>query len=70
MEPAHGRARFSVDYAPLADARAYVNNIDFKVVLIDGKRLADLMIDYDIGLNNVLTYQLKRIDSDYFSEDG
>jgi restriction system protein len=53
-----------------ADARAYVNNIDFKVVLIDGKRLADLMIDYDIGLTNVLTYQLKRIDSDYFSEDG
>ena len=53
-----------------ADGRAYVNNIDFKVVLIDGKRLADLMIDYDIGLTNVLTYQLKRIDSDYFSEDG
>lgn len=53
-----------------ADARAYVNNIDFKVVLIDGKRLAELMIDYDIGLTNVLTYQLKRIDSDYFSEDG
>ncbi len=53
-----------------SEARSYVNNIDFKVVLIDGKRLAEFMIDYDIGLTNVLTYQLKRIDSDYFDEGG
>lgn len=52
------------------EARAYVNNIDFKVVLIDGKRLAEFMIDYDIGLTNVLTYQLKRVDSDYFDDGG
>lgn len=53
-----------------AEARAYVNNIDFKVVLIDGKRLAEFMIDYDVGVTNILTYQLKRIDSDYFIDDG
>lgn len=53
-----------------AEARAYVNNIDFKVVLIDGKRLAEFMIDYDVGVANILTYQIKRIDSDYFSENG
>jgi restriction system protein len=50
-----------------SDAIAYVSNIDFKVVLIDGKRLADYMIDYDVGTTGVTSYQLKRIDSDYFS---
>lgn len=50
-----------------ADAVNYVSNIDFKVVLIDGKRLTEFMIDYDIGVTGSTTYQLKRIDSDYFS---
>lgn len=50
-----------------ADATNYVSNIDFKVVLIDGKRLAEFMIDYDIGVTGSTVYQLKRIDSDYFS---
>jgi len=49
-----------------ADAINYVSNIDSKVVLIDGKRLAEFMIDYDVGVTNVISYQLKRIDSDYF----
>ena len=35
-------------------------------MLIDGKQLADLMIDYDIGVNVVQTYKIKRLDSDYF----
>lgn len=49
-----------------ADAVNYISSIDAKIVLIDGKRLADLMIDYDVGVTSVTTYQLKRIDSDYF----
>ena len=48
------------------EAKTYVNNIDSKVVLIDGRRLADLMIDYDVGVAQVTSYQIKRIDSDYF----
>jgi restriction system protein len=52
-----------------SDAVNYVSNIDFKVVLIDGKRLADFMIDYDIGVAGLTNYQLKRIDSDYFSNE-
>jgi restriction system protein len=47
-------------------AREYVSTIDMKVVLIDGKRLADLMIDHNVGVTTVSTYDLKRIDSDYF----
>jgi restriction system protein len=49
------------------EAISYVSGIDFKVVLIDGKRLADLMIDYDIGITEVTSYKLQRIDSDFFS---
>jgi len=49
------------------EAITYVSSIDAKIVLIDGKRLADLMIDYDVGVTTVTTYQLKRVDSDYFS---
>ena len=32
------------------NALDYVNNIESKVVLIDGQRLAELMIDYDVGV--------------------
>ena len=51
-----------------SDATDYVSRIDTKVVLIDGKRLADLMIDFDVGVAAAATYIVKRIDSDYFEE--
>jgi len=51
------------------EAEAYARNIDNKIVLIDGAELADLMIDYGIGVSSVQTYELKRLDSDYFSAD-
>lgn len=52
-----------------SDAANYVQNIDTKVVLIDGQQLADLMIDFDVGVNTAATYRLKRIDADYFEEN-
>jgi restriction system protein len=50
------------------DALEYVQKIEKRIVLIDGKQLADLMIDHDIGVNIVQTYRIKRLDSDYFEE--
>ena len=50
------------------EATSYTSNIDFKVVLIDGKRLSGFMIDYDVGVTESISYQLKRIDSDYFGD--
>ncbi len=50
------------------EARRYVEQIDYKIVLIDGKRLADLMIDYNVGVTVISTYHLKRIDSDFFGD--
>jgi restriction system protein len=52
-----------------ADAKEYVKNIDSKIVLIDGKQLAGLMIDHNIGVTRIQTYELKRLDSDYFVEE-
>jgi restriction system protein len=51
-----------------ADAVAYVEHIDPKVVLIDGRRLAQLMIDFEVGVSTARTYSVKRVDSDYFEE--
>lgn len=49
------------------EASKYVSEIDAKVILIDGKKLAELMIDYNVGVTEVTSYKLKRIDSDYFT---
>lgn len=51
-----------------SDARVYVERIGNKVVLIDGATLTDLMIEYNLGVSTVMNYELKKIDSDYFSE--
>jgi restriction system protein len=51
-----------------ADASAYVEHIDPKVVLLDGRRLAQLMIDFEVGVTTTRTYSVKRVDSDYFEE--
>jgi restriction system protein len=50
-----------------SEAFNYVSNIDYKIVLIDGQRLAEFMIDFDLGVTEVISYRLKRIDSDYFN---
>jgi restriction system protein len=52
-----------------SDARGYVEHIDPRVVLIDGRELAEYMIDFGIGLSTRITYEVKKIDSDYFVED-
>jgi restriction system protein len=50
------------------DAQHYVSTVDSKVVLIDGRELASLMIDHNVGVSAMTTYELKRVDSDYFEE--
>jgi restriction system protein len=51
------------------EAQEYTSRIDTKIVLIDGKQLAKLMIDYNVGVTAVSNYQIKKIDSDFFSEE-
>jgi restriction system protein len=51
------------------DARDYVAHIDPRVVLIDGRQIAEMMIDFEVGVATATTYAIKRIDSDYFGEE-
>jgi restriction system protein len=51
------------------DAADYVSRIDAKVVLIDGETLAQLMIEHNVGVSKVNTYEIKKVDSDYFAEE-
>lgn len=53
----------------MQEAKDYAANSQYKVVLIDGERLAELMIEHDLGVSVAATYQLKRIDSDFFNEE-
>ena len=43
--------------------------LNHKIVLIDGKQLAELMIEYGLGVATVNTLKIQRIDTDYFSND-
>ena len=52
-----------------ADAIQFARGLSQKVILIDGTRLADLMIEHDIGVSTTRTIALKRIDTDYFEEN-
>lgn len=49
-------------------AKDYISQVREKIVLIDGARLADLMIEYGVAVSTRETYVLKRADEDYFAE--
>jgi restriction system protein len=51
------------------DAREYAAVIDMKIILIDGEELANLMIDHNVGVATVDSYTVKRLDSDYFTQE-
>lgn len=51
------------------EAKEYAERSQYRVVLIDGVRLSDLMIEHDLGVSVAATYQLKRIDSDFFDDE-
>lgn len=50
------------------DAHDYVGKIEKKIVLIDGEQLAQFMMDFNVGVTEVATYVVKRVDLDYFGE--
>ncbi len=51
------------------EALDYASRIENKIVLIDGEQLAQLMIDHNLGVSPMATYEVKRIDSDFFAEE-
>lgn len=51
------------------DALASVRDYSSRIILIDGIQLAGHMIDYGVGVSITSTYEIKKIDSDFFEED-
>lgn len=51
------------------EATGYVESIDPRVILIDGRDLANYMIDFNLGVAKSAAYEVKRVDSDYFAEE-
>lgn len=50
-------------------AHEYVREIQDKVILINGEELADLLIEHGVGVSTVATYDIKKVDLDFFSEE-
>lgn len=48
------------------EAREFADAVNPRVILVDGKQLAELMIDHDVGVTVETTYRVRRVDLDYF----
>jgi restriction system protein len=65
-----GRGIFITTSRFTADAAAYAQRVAARVVLIDGRRLAELMVKHNVGVQDQETYVIKRIDEDFFEDPG
>ena len=52
------------------EAVRYAKNIESSIILIDGDRLAELMIEHDVGVSVAQVYKIKKIDTDYFNDEA
>jgi restriction system protein len=50
------------------NAIEYADNLENKIVLIDGEKLTELMIDHDLGVSLSAKYEIKKVDTDFFME--
>ena len=48
---------------------AYAKGLQTTIVLIDGKQLADLMIEFEVGVNEGEMIKVQKVDEDYFGEE-
>ena len=51
-----------------AQAVEFAKSVE-RVVLVDGQRLVDLMMDHEVGVS-ARTIKIPKIDTDYFDEEG
>lgn len=51
------------------EAKDYADRVSSRIVLIEGHQLAQLMIDYGLGVSTRQTYEIKSVDSDYFNAE-
>ena len=48
------------------EANEYAANLSHTIILINGKQLTKLMIEYNVGVQINYSYDIKKIDNDYF----
>jgi restriction system protein len=51
------------------EAREYVKIIEKRIILIDGEQLSELMLEHNVGVNEIQTYTLKKVNFDYINEE-
>ena len=51
-------------------AKNFAERSSKRVILINGNQLARYMIDHNVGVSVEKTYEIKRVDSDYFAENA
>jgi len=50
-------------------ATEFARHLSQRVILIDGMRLTELMIEHNVGVRLNRAIEFKRIDEDFFAED-
>jgi len=61
-----GKGIFITTSSFTKDALSYASTLAFKMVLLDGQALTNLIIDHDVGVTTESIYKVKRVNSDYF----
>jgi restriction system protein len=51
-----------------SEARDFVENIEAKIVLIDGAKLTEYMYEHNVGVARASSYEVKKVDMDFFEE--
>jgi restriction system protein len=51
------------------EAIDFAGMIEKRIVLIDGERLTELMLEYNLGVSIKQVFEIKTIDTDYFTEE-
>ena len=64
-----GKGVFITTSTYTQDARDFVKSVGTRIILVDGRQLADFMIDYNVGVQTEAVYELKRIDTAYFEDE-
>ena len=68
LQGQRAKKRIFITTSDFTSANDYAAMIDSRIVLINGTRLCNLMIDHGIGVTRAASYEVKRLDSDYFEE--
>lgn len=68
LDGEHGKKGVFITTSSFTREAVEYNPVNVKLAKIDGKKLANLMIAYNVGVSTNVKYEIKKIDTDYFEE--